>query len=320
MFAKILSLPFRSQKSVGRLSFLLLLIPVISLPVVAAKPSAPAQAVIVAPVVEQQISDKTEALGTAKANESLNITANVAEKVTAIYFRDGQKVQAGSLLAVLEKSEEEANLKQAQAVLGERRLALQRIERLEKRKLAATDELDRARLAVQQAEASIAAIKARIRDREIRAPFDGVIGLRNISIGALVEAGDVIATLDDIRSIKVDFTVPAVFLPGLEHGLKIEARVVAFTNGKVYSGIVESVDSRVDPVTRSITVRAIIPNSDGKILPGLQMQVELFRNTRTALMIPEAALMPQGDKHHVMLVIKGKQASVQKREVKIGLR
>ena len=241
--------------------------------------------VIVAPVVVKQISDSVEALGTARATESVNITSNVTEKITRIDFEDGQQVKAGAILAVLEQAEEQAELKRAQAVRGERKLALQRLQQLEERQLTSPDEIDRTRLELEQAEASITAIKTRISDRVIRAPFDGIVGLRNISVGALVETGDLIATLDDTRQIKLDFSVPSVFLSELKPGLKIKARAVALDN-REYMGEVKSIDSRVDPVTRSIQVRALLPNPDGSIIPGILMQVDLLRNTRQALVIP----------------------------------
>ena len=171
-----------------------------------------------------------EALGTARANESVNITSNVTEKIKEIHFEDGQQVKAGDVLVILNQAEEKANLKQAEAVRGERKLALDRLLQLEERKLAPTDEIDRTRLELEQAEASISAIKTRISDRIIRAPFDGIVGLRNISRGALVETGDLIATLDDTSQIKLDFTVPAMFLAELRPGLKIKARATALNN------------------------------------------------------------------------------------------
>mgnify|MGYP003573047773 FL=1 len=178
----------------------------------AAEPADKPRHVIVAPVVLKEISDRVEALGTARANESVNITSNVTEKIKQIHFEDGQVVKTGEILVVLNQAEEQANLKQAQAVRGERKLALDRLLQLDERKLAAPDEIDRTRLELAQAEASITAIKARIDDRIIRAPFAGVVGLRNISVGALVESGDLIAALDDTSQIKLDFSVPAIFL------------------------------------------------------------------------------------------------------------
>lgn len=310
----------RLNKSLTNFSIWLLMLTV-SINSYAAPPASDkAKHVIVAPVVQKQISDRIDALGTARATESVNITSNITEKVKQINFEDGQQIKKGQILAVLEQDEEQAELKRAQAVRGERKLSLQRLLQLEKRKLTSPDEIDRTRLELEQAEASITAIKTRISDRVIRAPFDGVVGLRYISVGALVETGDLIATLDDIREIKLDFSVPSVFLADLKPGLKIRARAAALNN-KEYLGEVKSIDSRVDPVTRSIQVRAMLPNPDASILPGILMQVELLRNTRQALVIPEASLLPLADKQYVMRrVEKDNKNSVEKREVNIGLR
>lgn len=286
----------------------------------AAKAPKAAKHVIVAPVVMKQISDRVEALGTARATESVNITAGITDKITKIHFDDGQQVKAGDILAVLEQAEEQAQLVRAQAVRGERKLALDRLRQLEDRKLTSPDEIDRTRLELEQAEASISIIKTRISDRVIRAPFAGTVGLRNISIGALVETGDLIATLDDTRQIKLDFSVPSIFLEELQPGLKIKARAGALAN-KEYLGEVKSIDSRIDPVTRSIQVRAMLPNADGSIIPGILMQIELLRNTRQALVIPEAALLPLADRQYVMRrVTKDGKDTVEKQQVKIGLR
>ncbi|MCW8936075.1 MAG: efflux RND transporter periplasmic adaptor subunit [Gammaproteobacteria bacterium] len=279
-----------------------------------------AKHVIVAPVVIEQISNRIEALGSARATESTNISASVTEKVTKINFDDGQQVKAGDILVVLEQAEEQAQLVRAQAVRGERKLALQRLRQLEERQLTSPDEIDRTRLELEQAEASISVIRSLISDRVIRAPFDGTIGLRNISIGALVETGDLIATLDDTREIKLDFSVPSIFLQELQPGLKIKARAAALGN-KEFHGQVKSIDSRIDTVTRSIQVRALLPNTDSSIIPGVLMQVDLLRNTRQALLIPEAALLPLADRQYVMRrVSKGGKDTVEKQLVNIGQR
>jgi len=276
--------------------------------------------VIVAPVRIVEMSDRIEALGTARAIEAVNITSNVSEKIKEIHFEDGQLVKINDILVVLEESQEQANLEQFVALRGQRQLALKRLLRLEKSQLVSKDELDLARLEVQQAKANISAIQARINDRVIRAPFSGVVGLRQISVGALVEAGTLITTLDDTRFIKLDFSVPAIFLTELKTGLKTQARAAALGDN-VYLGEVKSVDSRVDPVTRSVQVRALLPNTDSRIIPGMLMQVDLLRNTRQTLQIPEAALLPLAKKHFVMVRIKNNGIdSVEKRVVKIGAR
>lgn len=274
--------------------------------------------VIVAPVRSVELTDRLEALGTTRANESVIITANVTEKVVEIHFDDGDTVEKGDVLVVLEKSEEEARLSEVLAVLSERQLALKRLQRLEQQQLAATENLDQRRLAVQQAEAEEASIRARIADLTIRAPFAGVLGLRNISVGTLVAPGDPITTLDDIRVVKLDFTVPAIYLPELRVGLSIQARATAL-GGRVFEGTIKSIDSRVDPVTRAVNVRALLPNPSGEIKPGLLMRIELHKNRRQAMVLPETAILAKGSSHAVMVVDEDSHL-VARREVVIGTR
>lgn len=280
----------------------------------------PVQAVIVAPVVEGTVADRVEALGTAKANESVTISANVAEKIRTIHFDDGQQVAAGELLVVLEQAEEHATLQQARARLAERELTLRRLLKLEKSKLTAPDLIDTTRSEVEQARASIGAIQARIADRVLRAPFAGRVGLRNISVGELVEVGDTIVTLDDTRQIKLDFTVPATYLAELKPGLPIEAHSEALGDTP-YRGELTAVDSRVDPVTRAVQVRAVLPNAEGRIVPGVLMRVDVLRNTRPALVIPEAALVPQGEQQFVLVRSdKDGTAVATRKPIRIGAR
>jgi len=304
----------------GLLILLALLLPLSGAAIAQAEKSTPPQTVIVAPAVAGTVADRVEAIGTARADESVLITANVSEKIQSIHFEDGQQVAAGQVLVVLEQAEEQANLAQAQALLGERELALKRLLKLEKNKLTAPDLIDSARSEVAQARASIRAIQARIDDRTVRAPFAGKVGLRHVSVGALVEAADPIVTLDDTRVIKLDFTVPAVFLAELSTGMPIEASARALGD-QVYQGTVSSVDSRVDPVTRSVRVRALLPNADGQIVPGVLMRVDLLRNRREALVIPEAALLPQGERQFVLVRSeKDGKDTVARRPVQIGAR
>ena len=276
--------------------------------------------VILAPVNSRVIYDKIEALGTTRSIESTHITSSVTEKVKAIHFKDGQKVEQGQLLVELQKTEQQAELARAQAIKGERKLTLQRLRQLDKQKLASPDQLDRTRLELEQAEANIRAIQARIDDRLIRAPFDGVVGLRNISVGALVETGDLITTLDDTSFMKLDFSVPSVFLAEIKPGMKLKATASALA-GMEFDGLIDSIDSRVDPLTRTVIVRALISNSEGKLLPGLLMQVDVMRNERQALVTAEAAMMPMAEQQYVMKVVgEDENVSVEKVEVKTGMR
>jgi len=279
--------------------------------------AAPPVAVIVAPAVSEALADRVELLGTTRANESVEMTASVTERIVSLHFDDGQPVAKGQLLAILEKSEEEAQLADVEALLKERRLALDRLQKLEKQRLASTEDLDQRRLEVERAAVGVNVIRARIADRVIRAPFAGIVGLRHISVGALVEPGDLITRLDDIRTLKLDFSVPSRYLPDLRPGLKIQAQASALGDD-LRDGEIASIDSRVDPVTRTVNVRALLPNPNLLLRPGLLMRVVLLRNPRTALMIPEEALLGNGSEQRVLVV--DEQLKVSARPVVIGTR
>ena len=274
--------------------------------------------VIVAPAQRGEMVDRINALGTTRANESVRVTASVTETVQELRFDDGQAVEAGEVLVVLNKAEEEADLRAAEAILAERRLAFERAQELESRRFTATAQLDERRAALLEAEAAIEAVRARIANRIIRAPFGGVVGLRDISLGALVAPGDLITTLDDVSVIKLDFSVPAVFLPALRPGLPIVATASAF-GGQAFTGEIGSIGSRVDPTTRSIMARALIPNPEGILKPGLLMTVELLKNARQAIIIPEEALIPRGRQTQV-LVVDPETSTAESRDVEVGAR
>jgi len=291
------------------LSFLFLVAPT-------AAPAAqdPVQ-VIVAETRVDRFVDRVEALGTLKANESVSLTANVTETVSEIRFDDGQRVEQGQVLVEMTSAEEHALLEEARVRATEAQRQYERVKSLVAQRSASESLLDERKRDLDTARALLVAIESRLADRLIKAPFAGVIGLRNISPGALVEPGDLITTLDDDRLMKLDFSVPSVFLTSLHPGLPIEARSSAYGE-RVFEGEVRSIDSRVDPVTRAIQVRALIPNPDRTLKPGVLMRVELLRNPRDALVIPESALIHQGREHFVMRVGEGDQA--ERREILIG--
>jgi len=275
--------------------------------------------VIVAESRLKTLAERIEALGTTHASESVEITSDVTEKVVEIRFEDGQAVATGDVLVVLDQAEEKADLLAAQAVLEEARLAYARYENLQRRQVAAASELDARRAALQSAEAQVAVIRSRIEARILRAPFAGVVGFRRVSLGALVRPGDVITTLDTLDPMRVDFTVPSQHLGALRPGLAVAARADALS-GRAFEGEIVSVGTRVDPVTRSIPVRAGVlnPGPPHALKPGLLLTLEIAKRSREAVMIPEAALVPQGDQTHVLVV--GEDDRVERRRVAPGLR
>jgi membrane fusion protein (multidrug efflux system) len=289
---------------------------------ISAVPAAAQEAtpVIVEAARYDRFVDRVEALGTLRANESVDLTATVTDTVTAIHFEDGQRVEAGHVLVEMTHTEQRALLEEARATVAEARVQYERVRPLAQRGAASRTLLDERRREYETAQARVRALDSRVRDRLIVAPFAGVLGLRSISLGALIEPGDLIATLDDDSVMKLDFTVPSTYLATLVPGLPIVALAPALGEER-FEGTVASVDSRIDPVTRAVRVRALVPNPRRTLKPGLLMAVELLKNGREALVIPEEALIPRGRENSVLVVDRSGEVPVaRQRPVTIGAR
>ena len=250
----------------------------------------------------------------------MEITATVTDTITAIHFEDGQRVQKGDILIEMTSAEEHAQLEEEMSTLLEAKKQFERLETLVNRGATATAVFDEQRRRLDAAQARLRGIESRLRDRLIKAPFSGVVGLRNISVGALIEPGVRITTLDDDSIMKLDFTLPAVHLAAIRKGLVIEAKSKAYGE-RVFKGQIDSIDSRIDPATRAIVVRAILANDERLLKPGLLMTVTLLKNPRAGLVVPEEALIPSGNSNNVLVVKPEASPSVaEKREVQIGVR
>ena len=288
--------------------------------VVAQKPPVKPPLVVVVPAEIKTMTDQIEALGTLAANESVDLTAKVTENITSLNFTDGQRVKKGDVLATMHAEEARALLKEAESTADEALRQYDRTKQLSQQGAASAAQLDEDRRVYETARARQLAIQSRIDNLTITAPFDGVVGLRNISVGALVQPGDLITTIDDDSVMKLDFSVPSTFLPVLVPGAPVEARARAFKN-KVFAGEIRSVSSRIDPVTRTVVVRAEILNPERLLKPGLLMTVELRANERQAVVVPEEALLPAGRKNFLMLVEDGPEGAVARKvEVAVGAR
>jgi membrane fusion protein (multidrug efflux system) len=259
--------------------------------------SRPAVPVTTWQVVPQAFQSRVNALGTLRAWESVVITSTVSETVASVHFDDGELVERGKLLVTLQQDEEQANLREQQEVLREQEREVARLENLARSNQVAQTELDQRRTLAAIARNRIEQEKARIEDRNITAPFSGVLGLRQVSPGALVAPGEQITTLDDISRMRLDFTVPSHFLGFLRPGQPIEAITPAYVTS--FTGEVAAVDSRVDPINRSITARATFANPDGELKPGMLMTVIVLGPQRQTLLVPEESLVSRSSEHFV---------------------
>lgn len=265
-------------------------------------------------------ADIVEALGTARANETVTVTARVSDTISRVEFDSGQHVEAGDILVELTDTEEAAGLAEARATLREARRELERVEGLIERGIAPRQRLDEANAAVERAVARVNSIEAQLADRIIRAPFSGIVGLREVSVGSLVRPGDPIITLDDTGTIKLDFSVPERFLAALEPGLEIAARTSAYPN-EIFFGEIAQIDSRIDPVTRTVIVRAEINNEDTRLRPGQLMTVEIRRDQRQSPAVPGSAITRYLDDSFVFVIEETDTgASVRQQSVTLGRR
>jgi membrane fusion protein (multidrug efflux system) len=278
---------------------------------------AAATPVAVAPAITDTVYDRIEALGTAFSNESATISSTVTEKVVAVHFDDGQAVRKGDPIVTLAQQEESAARDAAVEQLAEHQRELNRLDSLLQNQSIARQQVDQRRTLLRVTQQRIRELEARIQDRTIRAPFDGVLGLRKVSAGTLVEPGTVIATIDDISRIKLDFPVPETYLGVLKPAAAVSA-VSRPLGGRTFTGSVASIDTRIDPATRSFVVRAILPNPDRELKPGMLLTVTLLKNERRALVIPEEALVPLQRRNFVWVVAAGQENIVARREVQIG--
>lgn len=241
-------------------------------------------------VAARGFADTVQALGTAQARESIVVAAKVTDVISAIKFDSGDRVTKGQVLVVLSNVEQEADLAEARAALTSATREYDRFTELGARGFAPKARLEQAQASYEQARARVAALESRMADRTIRAPFAGVMGLRTASPGALVRPGDAIATLDDTSAIKLDFDVPEVHLSRMPRGAELTATTAAYP-GQTFSGRIDDVDSRIDPRTRTVKVRAIIANQSGALKPGMLMTVNVAANPRSTIAVPEMAVV-----------------------------
>ncbi|KAF0232333.1 MAG: RND family efflux transporter MFP [Beijerinckiaceae bacterium] len=297
----------------------------------AARNAPPPMLVEITTVGTGAIIEIAEAVGNTRAFESVVLTAKVSGTVEKISFVEGQEVKAGDELIRLDVAERRADLEAARAVISTTRAQRdetgQKLERaIALRKTGAGTEAQVADLSLQlktietniaAAEARERAAAARLEDLSIRAPFDGRVGLRQISLGALVDNKVTVTTLDDVSRMRLDFSVPETLITKVTVDAPVKAFSLSYP-GKTFEGRVAVIDTRIDPVTRSAKVSALIPNPDFALKPGMFMNVSLQVAARDkAVMVPEEAITAEGPRQIAFLVKDGK---IERRVVTIGQR
>ena len=250
--------------------------------------------------------DEANAVGTLRADESVVIRPEIAGRIAEFRFDEGQGVKKGALLVTLDSSEVRAQLASAKAQAQLDAQRLERAEDLRKKNFISQQALDEARSNHARAQASQREVEAKLAKAEIRAPFTGVAGLRQVSQGAYVAAGTDIARLEKIDQLKLDFRVPEVYLAKLRTTQQVKVQVDSYPDD-AFAGTIYAIEPAVDEATRTMLVRARVANAELKLRPGMfgRVQVQLAVREK-AVWVPEQAIVPRGQDSFVFRVASGK--------------
>jgi membrane fusion protein, multidrug efflux system len=246
------------------------------------------------------------AVGSLRSDESVTLRPEVAGRITAILFQEGQRVAKGATLVRLDPAINAADVQQARANLTLAKAKYERAVDLAQRNFISGQAKDEAKNNLDVAEAAVALAEAKLAKTELKAPFSGIIGLRVVSVGDYVKEGSDLVNLEAIDPLKVDFRVPETFLTQVRVGQSVDVSLDALP-GKRYEGRVIALNPLVDTAGRAIVIRAQVRNQDTALRPGMFARVTLItRAEKEALVVPEEALVPQGNESFVFRVVDGK--------------
>lgn len=271
-------------------------------------------------VLEDEWEVKLHSIGSVDAVEGVTVRTEVAGVVEKILFAPGKAVEAGTVLVELESSIERANLEQAQAELDLAQRTLRRTSDLFSSRSVPESDFDAARSQVAAAEARVSALRAQLAKRTIRAPFAGVLGIKQISVGQYLVPGEPVVVLQSLDPVFVEFSLPQRDLDLIAQGLVVRAQADAFP-GKTYTGEVTAIDPEVDPTTRNVRLQATFANADGALRPGLFVNVEVVMpKRRTVKMIPTSSIVfaPYGDRVFIVTEKEGGGLTVRPSVVRLG--
>lgn len=264
----------------------------------------------------QKLENKIIVTGTILANEEVEIRSEISGKVEKIFFNEGSQVKKGDILVKVDDSELQAQLlkSQYQKKLAEEKEYRQRM--LLEKEAISKQEYDIALTELNTLEAEIQLIKARIDKTEIKAPFDGVIGLRYISEGSYISPATKISTLQDIDTLKIEFAIPEKYLKLINVGDKVNFKVQG--TDEIYKAVIYAVDPKIDPTTRTLQVRAVFPNKNYEILPGAFAEIEvILEEIHNSILIPAEAMIPSAEGNSVFVYNAGKAFE---RKIETGIR
>lgn len=256
-------------------------------------------------------------LGTGIANNSITLVSPTSDFITELNVSEGKKVKKDEVIARLHDVEERARVTELEGVLTEQKRQLERLKNLANTQATAQSLLDEQQTKVNTTLAQLDIAKAQLAEMTIKAPFEGYLGLRQVSQGAYINSGTVITTLDDLHKLRVAFSVAEHYLAEIKVGMPLTVTNAAYGDIN-FIGTVSAVDTRLDPVTRTVTVHGMLENNDLRLRPGMLLNVKLELDNRMAMQISEKALVPQQQKQFVYTV--DENDIVHQTEVTIGQR
>jgi membrane fusion protein (multidrug efflux system) len=256
-------------------------------------------------------------VGSLRSDESVTLRPEVAGRISTIAFQEGQPVAKGALLVRLDTAVPQAEAQQARANYVLAKTKFDRAVDLAKSNFISGQARDEAENNLKVAEASLQLFEAKLAKMELRAPFSGIIGLRSVSVGDYVKEGADLVNLESIDPLKVDFRVPEVYMRQVQVGQALQIQLDALP-GKTFEGKVFAVNPLLDAAGRSVVIRALVRNQDTSLRPGMFARVRLItRDAQDAMVLPEQALVPQGDQQFVYRVVDGKAVRT---KVEVGQR
>lgn len=274
--------------------------------------------VVVAPAQQQAVQEVIEAVGTLAANERVDIKSETDGTIEAIRFAEGQPVEPGQVLVELEQTKLRAAWAEAVANLKMAESTRQRYVALLESRAVAQQEADQANATWAANQALVDRLTSELDDATIKASFGGIAGARLFSVGQFIARGTSITTLIDPDPMKLEFRIPERFLGQMKPQQAVNLETAAYP-GTAFTGEVYFIDPQVDAATRTVLLKATVPNPQGQLRQGMFAKVQLVVQVKArAIVIPETALLHQGDLTFVY-AIDGEQKA-QRRPVKIGLR
>lgn len=260
--------------------------------------------------------DEIEAVGSARARQSVEVVPLAAGRVEEILFEAGDEVSAGQVLIRLDDRQQRTTLTEARASLAEAESAFERIRSLSENRVSTQSALEQAEATLLRSRAALERAENDLADRVVRATFGGVIGLRQVEVGAWVDTDNVVATLDDLDTIEVEFAVPEAYLARVTPGQTVIARSSAYPD-REFEGRITAIDTRVNPASRAFTVRAWIPNEDHALRAGMFVSIRLVLDQRQSLALPEETIVTSGSETFVYVLADNAAA---RRAVSLGKR